>query len=255
MGQGRLDGKVAIVTGGTRGIGEAIATAFTREGARVVIASRKVDGVDAARARISEATGAPVWGRACHVGRSDDIGELVAWTEAEVGLPTVLVNNAATNPYFGPLMGTPDAAWDKTFQVNLRGYFECTRAVATRLLAEKQPGSIINVTSVVALGAAPFQGVYAMTKAGVISMTRTFAFELGKAGIRVNAIAPGLVDTRFASALTSNPKLTSWFTDRTALGRYAQPEEMAGTVVHLASDESRYVTGQTLCIDGGFTVG
>ena len=253
MAGGRLDGRVAIVTGGTRGIGEAIAAAYAREGARVVVASRRQDGVDAAVERL-RAHG-EVHGRACHIGRAEQIEELVAWTEAELGLPTVLVNNAATNPYFGPLLHAPDAAWDKTFEVNVRGYFQCTRAVAKRLLAARQPGSIVNITSVVALAAAPLQGVYAMTKAAVISMTRTFAFELGKGGIRVNAIAPGLVDTKFAAALTSNPQLASYFTDRTALGRVAQPEDIAGAALWLASDEAGYVTGQTIAVDAGFTAG
>ncbi len=250
---GRLDGKVAIVTGGTRGIGEAIATAFAREGARVVVASRKEAGVRAAVERIDAVAPGHVLGRACHTGQTDQLAELVAWTETELGVPNVLVNNAATNPYFGPLIATPAAAWDKTFEVNVRGYFELTRQVAQRLVTAGQPGSIINVTSVLGMVAAPFQGVYGMTKAAVISMTRTFALELGKAGIRVNAIAPGLVETKFASALTSNPQMVRHFTDRTAMGRYAQPEEIAGAALYLASDESSYVTGQTIAVDGGFT--
>lgn len=250
---GRLDGKVAIVTGGTRGIGEAIATAFALQGAHVVIASRKEPGVMAAVERIEAVAPGQVSGRVCHIGRPEQIADLVSWTEEQVGLPTLLVNNAATNPYFGPLLATPAAAWDKTFEVNVRGYFEVTRQVAQRLVAAGSPGSIVNVTSVLGMVAAPFQGVYGMTKAAVISMTRTFALELGKAGIRVNAVAPGLVDTKFASALTSNEQMVRHFTDRTAMGRYAQPEEIAGAALFLASDESTYVTGQTLCVDGGFT--
>jgi NAD(P)-dependent dehydrogenase (short-subunit alcohol dehydrogenase family) len=251
----RLEGKIAVVTGGSRGIGEAIALAFAREGARLVIASRKQEQLDQAAERINEACGRDaVRARACHTGDPDQISDLIGWTEAELGLPEVLVNNAATNPYFGPLIDAPMPAWDKTFEVNLKGYFYISRLLAKRLLAAKRPGSIINVTSVLGQVAAPLQGVYGMTKAAVISMTRTLALELGKAGIRVNALAPGLVNTRLAAALINNPELTRFFTDRAPLGRYAEPEEITGAAVFLASEESAYVTGQTLALDGGFTI-
>jgi NAD(P)-dependent dehydrogenase (short-subunit alcohol dehydrogenase family) len=251
---GRLQGRVAIVTGGSRGIGAAIAHAFAREGARVVISSRKQEGLDAAAGAMNAAFPGAVRARACHVGDPAALGELVSWVAAEVGLPDVLVNNAATNPYFGPMLGVSRAAWDKTFEVNLRGPFEATRLVVQRLLEAGRPGSIINVASVVGLAAAPLQGIYGMTKAALISMTRTLAFELGRTGIRVNAIAPGLVDTRLASAIIENSERVKVFTDRTAVGRYAQPEEIAHLAVFLASDESGYVTGQTYCVDGGYSI-
>ena len=147
-----------------------------------------------------------------------------------------------------------EAAWDKTFEVNLKGYFACARAVARHLLERKAAGSIVNVTSVLGQMAAPLQGVYGMTKAGVISMTQTLAAELGPSGIRVNAIAPGLVETRFASALTGNPEIKQMVLDRTTLKRIAQPEDIAGTAAFLASDDAAYVTGQTIAVDGGWTV-
>jgi len=250
---GRLEGKTAIVTGGTRGIGLAIAMAYAREGARVVVASRNQAGVDEAVDAIEAEFPGRAFGKTCHAGQVEQVASLVDWTAEHVGDPTILVNNAATNPHFGPLLDAPEAAWDKTFQVNLKGYFETTRHVARRLLASGEPGSIINVSSVVGLRGMPLQGVYAMTKAAVISMTQTLALELGPAAIRVNAIAPGLVDTRLAQAVTSNDALAAVFTERAALGRYGQPEEIAGLAVFLASDESSFVTGQVICADGGWT--
>ncbi len=249
-----LNGKIALVTGASRGIGEAIASAMVDAGAKVVLASRKQDALDAVAARLndgrSETVALPL---ACHTGDPDAIKALVARAEAELGTIDVLVNNAATNPFFGPLMQISDAAWDKTFDVNVKGYFFMAREVASRLIAAKRPGAIINITSVLGLRAAPFQGCYGATKAAVISLTQTLAFELGGGHIRVNAIAPGLVDTKFAAALVRNQNLSRTFTDRTAEKRVAQPEEIAGLAVFLASDAAGFITGQTLPVDGGWT--
>ena len=151
------------------------------------------------------------------------------------------------------MINTPWPAWDKTFEVNLKGSFEVSRQAGRRLIDAGRPGSVIFVASVVGMVGAPFQGVYAMTKAAMISMTKTLAAEWGSSGIRVNAIAPGLVETRFAAALLQNPALKAWFTDRSPLGRHAQPEEITGLMVHLASDESSFTTGQVFPVDGGFT--
>ncbi|MCB9683050.1 MAG: glucose 1-dehydrogenase [Alphaproteobacteria bacterium] len=252
---GRLDGKVALVTGGTRGIGEAVATAFAREGATTVVVSRKQPNVDAAVARIRDASGSDaVSGHALHMGDEDAIADTVAAIADAHGPIDVLVNNAASNPYFGPMIGIDAGAWHKTFEVNVRGPFVLATQVAQRLMAAERPGSVIMMSSIMGLRAAAMQGVYGMTKAALISMVQTLAVELGPAGIRVNAIAPGLVDTKFASALTTSPEILKMFTDHTALGHIAQPDDIAGAAVFLASDEARYVTGQTLAVDGGYLV-
>ena len=231
-----------------------MAKSFAAEGARVVITSRKQDALDAVAAEINADFPGAVSARACHVGQPAAIDELLAWIDGNVGTPDILVNNAATNPFFGPMTLIEPGAYDKTFEVNLRGAFELARAVAKRLMDAGKGGSIINVASIAGLGAAPFQGVYGMTKAALVSMTQTLALELGGAGIRVNAIAPGLVDTKLAAALVGNPDLARRYTDRAALGRFAQPHEIAGPALFLASDESSYVTGHTLVADGGYVM-
>lgn len=249
----RLDDKLVWVTGGSRGIGMAIARGCAEAGARVVLTSRTLAAVQSAADAINADFPGMAYGYECHAGDPEAIDAVAERIAADLGIPDVLVNNAATNPYFGPLLNTPASMWDKTFQVNVRGYFETTRQVAQRLLAENRPGTIINVASIQGNRAAPLQGVYGMTKAAVISMTRTLAVELGRARIRVNAIAPGLVDTRFASALVQNEPAVKQYTDRAALGRYGTPDELTGLAVYLASDQAAYVTGQVFTIDGGYT--
>ena len=248
-----MQGKLTLVTGGSRGIGAAIAEAFAAEGARVVIVSRKAEELEATAARINAKHAGRVAWRACHMGRPEAIADLMQWIEKEHGIVDVAVNNAATNPYFGPLLNVEWSAWDKTFDLNLKGYFEVARQVARRLIDRNRPGSIINVASIVGLRGTPMQGVYGMSKAAVISMTQTLAVELGRARIRVNAIAPGLVETRFAATLVNNPEAAKFFTERAPLGRHAQPEEIAPLLVYLGSDESSFVTGQVFAIDGGWT--
>lgn len=248
-----LQGKVAVVTGASRGIGEAIAKTFAKHGAKVVLASRKIDGLERVRDEIQKDGGKAI-AVACHTGDLAQVDAMVERATKEFGQVDVLVNNAATNPYFGPMMNLEWAAWDKTFDVNVKGYFAATRAVAKHLLDRKRPGSIVNIASVVGFMGSPLQGMYGMTKAAVISMTKTLAMELGSAKIRVNAIAPGLIDTKFASALTSNDEIVTQVKARTALGRIGVPEEVASAALYLASEASSYTTGHTLVVDGGWTV-
>ena len=245
-----VSGKVAIVTGASRGIGEAIARALAKHGAKVVLSSRKIDGLtpvtDDIRKQGGEATAIP-----CHAGDEAQIKALVEKTVATYGKVDVLVNNAATNPYFGPLMNIEFSAWDKTFEVNTKGYFMGAREVIKHLLSRQAPGSIVNIASIAGLGAAAFQGVYGMSKAAVISMTQTLAFEVGGNGIRINAIAPGLVETKFAGALLQNEDAVKRMEGGTPVRRIGQPDDIAGLALFLASDASNFITGQTIVADGG----
>jgi NAD(P)-dependent dehydrogenase (short-subunit alcohol dehydrogenase family) len=248
-----LHDKVAIVTGASRGIGEAIARTFASSGARVVLAARKLEALTGVAEAIVAAGGEalPV---ACHTGDPRQLEALLEQAVARFGQVDVLVNNAATNPYFGPMLGVDWAAWDKTFEVNVKGYFHAARLVAQHLMARGAPGSIVNVSSVVGQRGSRLQGVYAMTKAAVISMTQTLAAELGPANIRVNAIAPGFVRTRFSRALVDDAELAAKLAARTPLGRVGRPEEIAPLALYLASDAASFTTGATFVADGGLTI-
>ncbi len=248
-----LDGKVAIVTGASRGIGEAISLCFAKRGAKVVVSSRKIDGLTQVAEKIKAAGGdaTPI---VCHAGREEQIEALVEQTVARYGKVDILVNNAAANPYFGPMMGVDWGAWDKTFEVNTKGYFAATRAVVRHLASRNAPGSIVNVASIAGMTAAMAQGVYGMSKAAVISMTKTLAVELGGSGVRVNAIAPGLVDTYFAGTLMANEALVNAMREKAPVRRVGKPDDIAGLALFLASDASNYVTGQVFVADGGMLV-
>jgi NAD(P)-dependent dehydrogenase (short-subunit alcohol dehydrogenase family) len=245
-----LKDKVIVITGASRGIGEAIARAAVDAGARVALASRKQADLDQVASSLPADHAIAV---ACHTGKPGDVDAMFAKAIERFGRVDGLVNNAATNPYFGPLIDTPDAAIDKTFEVNVKGYLYCARALVRHARERGGGGAIVNIASIAGLRAAIMQGIYGASKAAVISMTQTLATELGGSGIRVNAIAPGLVETRFASALVNNPAILKQVVGRTPLGRHAQPPELAGAAIYLLSDAASFTTGTTLVVDGGLT--
>jgi NAD(P)-dependent dehydrogenase (short-subunit alcohol dehydrogenase family) len=248
-----LSGKVAIVTGASRGIGQSIAEHFAQAGAKVVLASRKQDSLDEVAANI-KASGGEAMAVAAHTGEKATLKALVDKTIDTWGKVDILVNNAATNPHFGPVLDAEDSMWQKTLEVNLMGNVWLCQQVVPQM-RENGGGSIINVASIAGIRPGMLQGIYSMTKAAVISLTQTLAMELGADGIRVNAIAPGLVQTRFARALWENDSLMNQVIPRTPLGRIGQPEEIAAIALWLASDLSSFATGETFVVDGGLTLG
>ena len=246
-----LSGRVAIVTGASRGIGRAIAEQYARAGARVVLSSRRQDTLDEA-AREIRAAGGEALGIAAHSGDKEALKALAQATVERFGRLDILVNNAATNPHFGTLLEADDSYWRKTIDVNLMGNVWLTQAAVKRMRAGGG-GKIINVASIVGLNPGRYQGIYSITKAGVISLTKSLAVELGPDNIQVNAIAPGLVKTKFAQALWGNEDMLAQVLARTPAGRIGQPEDMAGIALFLASTASDYTTGAVFVLDGGIS--
>ena len=245
-----LTGKIALVTGASRGIGAEIARLFAAKGAHVIVSSRKledcqnvVDGI--------VAEGGKAEAIACHIGEMAQIEALYAAIDARHGRLDVLVNNAATNPYFGPITETDQAIFQKTVDVNIRGYFYMSSHAAKRM-AKNGDGSIVNVASVNGVVPGFQQGIYSITKAAVISMTKAFAVECADAGVRCNALLPGLTDTKFASVLVNTPAILKQAMAHVPMRRVAQPSEMAGAALYFASAASSYTTGAVLNVDGGY---
>ncbi len=245
-----LDGQVALVSGASRGIGAAIAHLLAQQGAHVIVCSRKLAGCEEVAQAIRD-QGGQATALACHIGELEQINQLFSEIRQRFGRLDVLVNNAATNPQFCNVLDTDPSAFQKTVDVNIRGYFFMS-VEAGKLMRERGAGSIINVASINGVSPGAFQGVYSMTKAAVINMTKVFAKECAAFGIRCNALLPGLTDTRFASALVSNPAILQGVLQQVPLKRVAAPAEMAGAVLYLASAASSYTTGAALNVDGGF---
>ena len=244
-----LSGRVALVTGASRGIGSAIADALAEHGAQVVLSSRKQPDLDKEAERINGLYPERATAIAAHAGRQEELERLVAATMERFSRIDILVNNAATNPYFGPVLGAEVGAWDKTFEVNLRGVFLLTKLVYEAWM-ESHGGAIVNIASIGGLRPGIGLGVYNITKAGVIMLTRQLARELG-GKVRVNAVAPGLIKTRFAEALWGNQEILDRVLAQNPMGRIGVPEEVASAVLFLASDAASYVNGEVLVVDGG----
>jgi dehydrogenase/reductase SDR family member 4 len=247
-----LKGKVALVSGASRGIGEASALAFASAGADVVVASRKLADLEKVAEKI-KAKGVKSLAVASHVAKLEDSKNLVTTVMKEFGRIDILFNNAGTNPYVGPLLDAEEWAWDTTFNVNLRGPFFLAQLVA-KVMKEQGGGCMINTASVGALRASDLN-IYSVTKAAYVMLTQVMAKEWGQWGIRVNAIAPGLIKTRLSEALWQDPATGKAAVERIAMLRLGEPEDVAGVVLFLASDLASYVTGETVVVDGGQLVG
>ncbi|MCJ7670241.1 MAG: glucose 1-dehydrogenase [Dehalococcoidia bacterium] len=246
-----LSGKVALVTGGSRGIGKAIAVGLAKFGADVAVTSRKLPELEEVATEI-KGLGRRSMAVATHVGRVEEIKSLVPKVKDELGRIDILVNNAGTNPTMDQAMDIEERAWDSIMNLNLKGLFFLSQAVA-RLMKEQGGGKIINVASVA--GITPdILPAYSISKAGVIMATKVMAQQWAQYNIRVNAIAPGLIKTRFSEALWSNPDILQVAMRRTPLRRIAEPDELVGAVIFLASDASSYVTGHVLVVDGGAVI-
>lgn len=244
-----LKDKVALITGASRGIGEAIALTLAEYGAHCILTSRKIDALRVVEEKI-KAHGGGADSIACHMGDIAQIEALVEEIRRRFGKLDILINNAATNPHFGSMLNVEESQWDKTHEVNLKGPFFLIQKVVP-LMEASGGGAIVNVASINGVSPGAFQGVYSITKAGVILMTKAYARELGKKNIRVNALLPGLTETKFAGALFEDEAIYQEALKNIPLGRSAQPEEMAGAVLYLASDASSFTTGACLICDGG----
>ncbi len=248
-----LHGKVAIITGASRGIGEAIATAYAQAGAAVVLTSRKIENVGPVAEQIRAAGGRAI-AVAAHAGQQDQIERVVERALAEFGRVDIAVNNAGTNPHFGPILTADGSHWDKIFEVNVKGYFFTAKAVAP-IMKQQGGGKIINVASIAGINPGPMMGVYSTSKAAVIMLTKVLAAELGPDNIQVNCIAPGFIKTKFSAALWTNPQLKAMLEKMTPAGRIAESEEVTGAALYLASDMSSFTTGAVLVVDGGVSLG
>ncbi|MGH7723210.1 MAG: SDR family oxidoreductase [Candidatus Dormibacteria bacterium] len=246
-----LSGRTALITGGSRGIGRAIALAMAAAGARVAVCARHLEGCEAVATEIRAAGGEAI-AVAGNVGHPEDAATIVGAVMSGLGALDVLVNNAATNPQFGALVDAEDSAVDRVLQVNVQGPLRLV-GESVRAWMGEHGGSIINMASVGGISPEPMLGAYNASKAALINLTKTLSAELGGSGIRVNAIAPGLVATDFARMLIETPQIHDRIVGQTALQRHAEPDEIAGAAIFLASDAASFLTGSVIVVDGGWT--
>lgn len=241
--------KVVFVSGSSRGIGEAVVRAFAANGASVIVSSRDQAACEKVAESIRE-NGGKAQAKAAHAGRMEDVESVFDWIKNEYGRLDVLVNCGGTNPFYGLIGDTPEAAFDKTIDVNLKGPFYLS-AQAVKMMKEQGGGSIVNVASINGITPGHLQGIYSMTKCAMINMTKAYAREYGHDGIRVNAICPGLVDTKMTAVFTANEDMLKSHTDSFPIPRAGVPDDMVGGVLYLASDAAAFTTGTTLVMDGG----
>jgi NAD(P)-dependent dehydrogenase (short-subunit alcohol dehydrogenase family) len=247
-----LEGKVAMVTGASRGIGQAIALRLAQAGAKVVVSSRKMENVQPVADKI-EAAGGEALAVQAHVGRMDDVTALVARAMEIFGRVDVAVNNAATNPHFGPLLTADEGQWDKILDTNVKSVFRVCQMVVPHMEAQGG-GKIVNIASIAGLRPSGGMGVYSVSKAAMVMLTQVLAVELGHANIQVNAIAPGVIKTRFSQVLWQTPQIAEPILNSLPLSRFGEPEDVAGLALYLASSASDYVTGAVFVVDGGMNV-
>jgi dehydrogenase/reductase SDR family member 4 len=248
----QLTGKVAIITGASKGIGEAMAQMLAAQGAKVVVNSRKQDAVDEVAQAIVQAGGEAI-GVAGQVGNQEDCQHIFDAAMQAFGRVDILINNAATNPVFGPVENTDDKAFNKIMEVNVKAPFELAK-LCLPVMQANGGGSIINISSIGGVSPEQGLGIYSVSKAALISLTKVMAHEWGKHNIRANVICPGLIETKFSEALWNNEKILKYFLSQLPLGRVGQPDEIAGLALFLASDASGYCTGGVFVADGGYLV-
>ena len=248
----RLDGKVAIVTGASKGIGRFIAQAFGQQGAQIVVSSRKQEAVEAVAAEFQQ-EGIEAVGVAAHMGDLEQVHYLIKQTQQQYGGVDIIVNNAATNPVFGLVVDTDSEVFAKIMQVNVNGPLELAK-LAYPLMKERGGGSVINISSVEGITPGPGLGLYSVSKSALIALTKVLAREWGKDHIRANVICPGLVETKFSQALTSDERILKQVLAGQALPQVAQPEDIAGLALFLASEAASFCTGGVYTADGGYTI-
>ena len=247
-----LSGKIALVTGASRGIGEAISYLLAKHGAHIIVSSRKIDGCELVAQKINQ-DGGSAEAFPCHVGDMSNIKSIFDHIKNQYGKLDILVNNAAANPYFGHILDTDYSAYTKTVDVNIRGYFFMS-IEAGKLMKSNNGGVIVNTASINGIQPGEAQGIYSITKAAVINMTKSFAKECAQFNIRVNALLPGFTKTKFAQVLFDNDDLYNLAIKEIPMNRHAEPSEMAGTVLYLVSSASSYTTGECIVVDGGYLI-